>query len=400
MDAIKGLARRATQTFREKVTSAETTNDEKLNDVCKKVRLMEKNAVTLSDKVLRVAKLIEELGALMKDIGEEFKSVPDLSPETQQIADDTLTFGTTLVQKATEHQQPLKEHAFDALGAFVRDIVKLRDAEDDRKKKQLEYDFFRQKVLELRKSPPKDFTRIPRNEQILENWRVELWKSTENTKTVASTLYSQGQRALDQSVLTVGQVLNSFLNIAASGAKHTYGNARLPLYSSAPVLTPAPLPPNPLPPFQYPNSAAPPPAQVSYAPTAQDYHSPQNTHGQWNGQPQQQPSGAWAQPPPQQQWGQASQQQPQAPQQQTAWGQPASPNPTWGQAPVAQQQQQPQTWAQQGQPAPVQNQQPAWTTQQQPAPAPAPSQTAPTAPSAWASAPQPETRQPDQPTCS
>ncbi|CUI14404.1 Hypothetical protein, putative [Bodo saltans] len=371
MDALKGLARRATQTFREKVSNADSTSDGGLIDTTKKVRQFEKTAVTLSDKVLRVAKLIEELGSLVRDIGEEYKQMPDLFPETQQLADDTLAFGTTLVQKAQEHQAPLKDHAFDLLGNFIKDIQKMRDIEEDRKKKQLEYDFFRQKVLELRKSPPKDFTRIPRNEQILETWRTELWKSTEANKAIVSMLFSQGQRAIDQSVLTVGQVLNSFLNIAASGAKHTYGNARLPLYPVAPLLTPAPLPPNPLPPFQYPNTTGQPPAPVNYAPSG-DYNSPNPPHSQQWQQPQppqqhqQQPAWGQQQQPPQQNWGQ--QQQPQQPQHQ----QQQQP-PSWNPQPQNQAPQQPAAWAtpqQQPQHQQQQNSDPHQTQQQWPQSAP------------------------------
>ena len=359
MDAIKGLARRATQSLREKVSNADQTNDDKLNDGVRKVRLFEKSSVTISDKVLKIARIMEELSTALRDIGEEVRQCPDLAPESAQLAEDMFNFGSTLLAKAQEHQAPLKDQAFDILGQFIRELPKLKDAEEDRKKKQLEYDFFRQKVLELRKSPPKDFTRIPRNEAILENWRQELWKSTENNKSVVSNLYAQGQRAVDQAVLTVAQVVGSFASLVSAGAKAQFVNARLPIYSNAPLLQPAPLPPNPLPPFQPPGTYqnSPPPAQYTATPdpSTQQWQNPQQPAPNWQGQAQGQA--------PQQGW------QPQQQQQQVPWTQPATvQTAAAAQAPWTAPQPQQQPWTAQPQSAPGQGaaqpptQQP-WSTQ-------------------------------------
>ncbi|PWU96743.1 hypothetical protein C4B63_18g142 [Trypanosoma cruzi] len=251
MEAIKGLARRTTQSIREKVKNREATgHDELLEVTSKKVLQYQKSGEVICSKLIRAAGLIEELGRLMKDVGEEYQSVSDLPQESSQLATDVLDMGTKLVATAQEHQKGLKEEGFDVLNAFIKNTSKLRDAEEARRKNRLEYDFFRQKVLELRSCPPKDTSRIPRNEQKMENWRVEFWRATENHKAVCSQLYVEGQRAIDLSVLTLTKVLGSFMNIAGDGFKQQFVNARLPVYPTAPILTPAPLPPNPMPAFQ------------------------------------------------------------------------------------------------------------------------------------------------------
>ncbi|EKF37717.1 hypothetical protein MOQ_002083 [Trypanosoma cruzi marinkellei] len=250
MEAIKGLARRTTQSIRDKVKNREAAgHDELLEGTSKKVLQYQRSSEVICTKLTRAAALIEELGRLLKDVGEEYQNIADLPQESSQLATDVLDLGTKLVATAQEHQKGLKE-GFDVLSAFIKNASKLRDAEKARRKNQLEYDFFRQKVIDLRSCPPKDTSRIPRNEQKMENWRVEFWRATENNKAVCSQLYVEGQRAIDLSVLTLTRVLGSFMNIAGDGFKQQLVNARLPVYPTAPILPPAPLPPNPMPPFQ------------------------------------------------------------------------------------------------------------------------------------------------------
>lgn len=371
MEAIKGLARRATQSVR----GTSDAQDDKIPEVTRKVRAMEKAGVNLSDKILKVARLMGELGQTLKEIADEYKAVPDLLPEMTALADETLAMGHAVATKAGEFQTVLKEQGFDQIGLFLRELPKLRDAEEDRKKKQLEYDFFKNKVADLRKNPPKDTSRIPRNEGILENWRQELWKSTENLKQLLSNLHASGQRALDQSVLTVDMTVTNFAGYTAALGKQHFVNARLPMYSPAPILPPMALPPNPLVPFYSPGGPGGVPANQSgvfvpgvgspqqqppYATVGgqppQVQPSVLNYGYQTGAQqppPQQQQQPSWGLPPPQagqppqngydpnaqyhQQAQQQAQQQPQA-----GWGQQQQPAPAaWGQPPPQQQQQQP-----------------------------------------------------------
>ncbi|KAH9579801.1 hypothetical protein LSM04_001897 [Trypanosoma melophagium] len=253
MDTIKGLARRTTQSIREKVTHTETSaQDEMLDETSKKVRQFQKTSEVLCVKLIRIASLMEELAKVVRDVGEEYQKVPDLQPDSVKFAADVFEFGNKLIATSREHQKGIQNQGFEVLNSFIKEMKRLKDAEDTRRKNQLEYDFFRRKVLELRRDPPKDNSRIPRNEQILENWRVELWRATENNRAICSQLYAEGQRAIDLSVLTLTQVLDSYLGIAGGGFKQQFVNVRLPVYPAGPLLPPAPLPPNPLPPYQPP----------------------------------------------------------------------------------------------------------------------------------------------------
>ncbi|ESL06800.1 hypothetical protein TRSC58_05520 [Trypanosoma rangeli SC58] len=156
MEAIKGLARRTTQSFREKVTQRDTYDrDESLDVARKKILQYQRFGQVVCIKLIRAAELIEELCKILKDVGQEYQNVPDLLPESSQLAADVLDVGTKLFATAQEHQKGLKEQGFDVLNSFIKNTSKLKDAEEVRRKNQLEYAFFRQKVLGLRAVPPK-----------------------------------------------------------------------------------------------------------------------------------------------------------------------------------------------------------------------------------------------------
>ncbi|CAJ1010773.1 hypothetical protein Q4I28_006088 [Leishmania naiffi] len=248
MEALKGLARRTTQSLREMVSRTEVTPEEmRLTEVMAKVRMMETKGEMICEKVIQVARLMGELGTTLREIGEEYKGVPDLPKESRELADDVFEVGVKLVETSQEHQKGLKDNGFELLRSFVKQCAQLREVEDARRHHQLEYDFFKSKVQHLRSSQQRDFTRLPRNEQILENWRVELWRATECSKAMCSQLFVSGRQAIDRSVLTTIQVLHSFVEIASTGFSQTFQGVRLPTYPSAPILPPTALPPAPAP---------------------------------------------------------------------------------------------------------------------------------------------------------
>jgi hypothetical protein len=98
----------------------------------------------------------------------------------------------------------------------------------------------------LVRNPPRDaHDRIPRNEATLESWRVQLHQSTEHMKAVASALFSQGLRSLDTSIYTVSMSVGNQLNYGIHSAKQHFAAAKMPVYTTAPLLAPQPLPPAP-----------------------------------------------------------------------------------------------------------------------------------------------------------
>ena len=248
METLKGFARRTTQSLREMVSGSETSPEQlKLTEFLNKVKTMEAKGEVICEKVIQAARLMEELGTTLKDLGEEYKSVPDLPKESRELAEDVFIVGVKLVETSQEHQRGLKDNVFELLRAFSKQYAQLREVEETRRHHQLEYDFFKSKVQDLRAVPQKDFTRVPRNEQILESWRVELWRVTERSKALCSQLYVDGRRAVDRSVLTTVQVLHSFVEIASTGFAQTFQSVQLPSYTLEPVLPPSPLPAAPMP---------------------------------------------------------------------------------------------------------------------------------------------------------
>jgi hypothetical protein len=243
METLKGFARRTTQSLREMVSGSETSPEEaKLVEIFSKVKTMEAKGEVICQKVIQAARLMEELGTTLKELGEEYKGVPDLPKESRELAEDVFIVGIKLVETSQEHQKGLKDNGFELLRAFSKQCAHLREVVETRRHHQLEYDFFKAKVQDLRSAPQKDFTRLPRNEQILESWRVELWRVTEQSKALCSQLYVDGRRAADRSVLTTVQVLHSFVDIASTGFAQTFQGVRLPSYSLEPVLPPTALP--------------------------------------------------------------------------------------------------------------------------------------------------------------
>ncbi|CBZ29013.1 conserved hypothetical protein [Leishmania mexicana MHOM/GT/2001/U1103] len=256
METLKGFARRTTQSLREMVSRTEVSPEEmRLTEVMGKVRITEMKGEIICEKVIQAARLMGELGTTLREIGEEYKGVPDLPKESRELADDVFEVGVKLVETSQEHQKGLKDNGFELLRSFAKQCAQLREVEDARRHHQLEYDFFKSKVQSLRSSPQRDFTRLPRNEQILENWRVELWRATERSKALCSELFVSGRQAIDRSVLTTIQVLHSFVEIASTGFSQTFQGVRLPTYPKTPVLPPAALPPAPAPSTPYAYSA-------------------------------------------------------------------------------------------------------------------------------------------------
>ncbi|KPA83463.1 hypothetical protein ABB37_03087 [Leptomonas pyrrhocoris] len=248
METLKGFARRTTQSLREMVSGGESSPaDARLTEISSKVKTMEAKGEVICQKVIQAARLMEELGTTLKELGEEYKGVPDLPKESRELAEDVFIVGIKLMETSQEHQKGLKDNGFELLRAFSKQCAHLREVEETRRHHQLEYDFFKSKVQDLRSVPQKDFTRLPRNEQILESWRVELWRVSEQSKALCSQLYVDGRRAIDRSVLTTVQVLHSFVEIASSGFAQTFQSVRLPSYPLEPVLPPTALPAAPAP---------------------------------------------------------------------------------------------------------------------------------------------------------
>ncbi|CCW61519.1 unnamed protein product [Phytomonas sp. EM1] len=257
MEAIKGLARRTSQSLKEKVSRVDANpEDTSIEEVARKVSELVARSRSISEKLSYSIRLLEDLGKTLKEIGEEHRQAPDLAVESRQLAESVYEIGIRLIELSSEHRIGLQSNCIDLLTHFTKECVKLSNLEDVRRCNRLEYNFFKSKVNRLREKPPKDFSRIPRNEQILENWRIELSRATENYKIFSSQLYLKGRQSLDRSVFTMVQVLKSFFEGAFMRFRQIFSTSRLPEYPTNPILRPTPLPPDPPPAPQFAVSGA------------------------------------------------------------------------------------------------------------------------------------------------
>jgi hypothetical protein len=380
MDAFKGVFRRATQSTKEKTGSVEATVDTASIDVNKRIVQFQKTSVVLSEKVRKLEEALLVVGTMCREIGEEYRAMAVGEPGQQPpmydgvvaLSGELAAFGAEVHAKSTEMQKNLREHAFDPMTNFLHDLPLLKSLEEDRRKKQLEHDFFKTKVEGLIKDPPKDFSRIPRNEMIRENWRQQLHQASEGLKIGLSKSYAAGQQAVDGTVYCVAMTMGNWAGAMANGCGR-FAQAQLPAYPAQPILVAEQLPPPPpqwVPPVMTYGSQPQQPQQpqqqqqggaVSQPNLAQQQQSQPGFAPQSNSQSPQQSSSQFGQSPPQQQqqFGQSPQQQQQQQQQQSqegqqAWGQqqqqqqqvsPSAPAPApaqggWGQQPQQQQQQQ------------------------------------------------------------
>ncbi|EPY19828.1 hypothetical protein STCU_09275 [Strigomonas culicis] len=243
MEVIKGYARRTTQSIRERISGASTSAEEQqLLEGEEKVRRLEASSRTIGDKLIKMARLIEEIGVTMKEIGDEYKQVPDLVDDSQRICQDVLAVGAKLTAAAREQQQQLSETGFRPIQEFSRSCAKLSEAEKLRQQHHLELDFFKRKVQQLRTTPQRDCSRLPRNEQRLHTWRVEVWRSSEICRALTSELYVLGRRAIDTGVLTVAGMVQNYFTVGASETSVAFHSLHLPEYQTEPVLPPLPAP--------------------------------------------------------------------------------------------------------------------------------------------------------------
>ena len=294
MDAIKSIARRATQTVRSTISEGGKSDEDKaIDDTRAKILQYERVSTVIGMKLDRIGTLYEELGRLLAEVASDYRDAPDKAPEAEDLSRDLQTAGKEIEAKGKEFRKKLKEDAQDPLTMFLKEIPKLREIEEDRHNKHLEYDFFKTKVMELRSKPPKDTSRIPRNEAILESWRVEHWRATETNKAAVSSLYSHGRQTIDRSCLVLAQTTGLYVHGATAIIKKSLFNAKLPVYDQGPKLTPTPLPPNPLPPFQQP--------APQYALPGNNWQQPQSWSQPGGQAPPATPPPNWANNPPQQQ---------------------------------------------------------------------------------------------------
>ena len=268
MEKIKSIARRMTEERREKTGKSDATIDAQTDEGYKRVKCMENVALSISEKVSRLVKAMDDITFLCRGIAEDYRTVThgamgQAPPEMVHMATELHNFGQELSQKLDDIKGEMKKGSFDNLVNYAREFSQIDQMNDDRKKKQLEYDFFRHKLEKLIQNElkEKDSTRIPRNEGLCEKWRQELYRSTESMKIKGNRLYMAGKKQIDLSLYTVCMGVGNFSGFALNSAKAHFGTIGLPSYVDVDIMPPKALPPPPAP-----HVPAAPPQPIEYPP--------------------------------------------------------------------------------------------------------------------------------------
>ena len=247
MDTLKSIARRATQTTKEKVGNANATTDPVLKEGMQQIRNYERVTMSIADKVSRLCQVLDDLALILKEIGEDYKKNASSSnlQTPREMVDMTMSliqFGSEIGVKSDEIKANLKQVCYDPLIAYGKECEGLQKLEDQRRNQQLEYDFFKAKCADLLTKQQKDSTRIPRNEQIREKWRHELYTTTEAMKSSGSSLFNKGVKTVDNALFQVCMSMGKYSALAAKSSQEHFGNSTLPLYDDFIIMPPAPLP--------------------------------------------------------------------------------------------------------------------------------------------------------------
>lgn len=204
-EVVKGFCRRRTQQFREEVSKAAApTVDPDVEAKCQAYLHLRSTTGTISSKLrelnMHVAganRCINEIQlALKPPVATGVQSFVPLQDEELDIIAKKLE---VFVLDAAERERALSATLLESaaeLARFVEEAQQYEALQEVRRDNMLEYDFFRDKVEDLRKSPPSDGTRLPRNETRLEDWKMRYQDATNRLMNFMNNSSQAGHNAL------------------------------------------------------------------------------------------------------------------------------------------------------------------------------------------------------------
>jgi len=114
-------------------------------------------------------------------------------------------------------------------GSSVEPLLRVKEKDqevkatlDELEAKALEFDFFRNKVKELKATPQKDPTRLPRNEQELENWDRYYHAQSTKTKEDVTSVLDEGRKAQYQTISSFFVAYTAYLSGAVSVCRFVF----------------------------------------------------------------------------------------------------------------------------------------------------------------------------------
>lgn len=206
-ETVKGFCRRQTQTFKESFQHASKTEDAEFDAIYQRFQSTFSQAKRVHSRVAGVHRdLVDMIGHYdklkddlnMGDVNSVQSSEMQTAAKRVELA--TLDFRS----KFTPLDQTLQD-TIAQLSKYQQEANQVSNVIDDRKMKMLEFDFFRNKLSDLRANPPADTARIPRNEARLTEWSTAYQEANSRCKQMLTSLHENGEKLvlLAASVLTV-----------------------------------------------------------------------------------------------------------------------------------------------------------------------------------------------------
>ena len=199
-ESVKGFCRRQTQTFKVAFRHASKTEDAECDQLVQRTQV-------LTGQVQRMSMRLKNLSAELSCVVQQFEGTrDDLSSEAgEELSLNTKKIdlvATDLRQKHTIADLVIQD-TLAQMTKFCTEASQLGGLIEDRKSKMLEFDFFRNKVADLRADPPTDTNRIPRNEARVTEWKTAYDESTNRLKRFCSVTVEAGQNVLLQATQTL-----------------------------------------------------------------------------------------------------------------------------------------------------------------------------------------------------
>jgi hypothetical protein len=224
-EKVKGFCRRQTQKINENYRHAEFTKDEESEVAVKRVKMYRKVAGTCASRFEKVSANIADTIAMLESIKEDLRliEVEDINATATKLELACLAMRKQHeVLSATINLEAGKLRRFFDECAGVDQIV------EDRRAKKLEFDFFRNKVADLKRHPPSDPARIPRNEARVDEWQRAYDDANDRLKNLTHKLTLQGVRSISDAATGSATGVTKHYSECSQTWRTLFGNAGVP----------------------------------------------------------------------------------------------------------------------------------------------------------------------------
>eukprot|EP00760_Papus_ankaliazontas_P038921 PhM_4_TR9416/c1_g1_i1/m.12581 len=216
-ESIKGFCRRQSQKVGQTYGNADKTRDTDVDNMVTQFHAIKNTNEKIVKAVNGVLKAFATLTDALTEMRGAVATVQTAEPSA--FVEELRQFDIAhaeITTKLNNIEQKLRSEGEAPLLKIRDDYPSMKLALEDRHSKKLEFDFFRNKVAELEKSPPKDPERLPRNQAILQKWKADYEAANVSTKAQLKTLLDNARVATRGCVSSYFNAYTSFLNEGAA----------------------------------------------------------------------------------------------------------------------------------------------------------------------------------------